>query len=203
MVRRMDLSWANVWTVAATTGIFTTVLNQGLGWSRELWASKRRKNTEARYLVMRIAVLLEEFVIRCLNRAWHDDAELSEGGRSLGYNLPPLAPYPPDSGDWKSFHDHDPKLADQVLSFPNQITSAELSCQFQGMHEGNAVASADETIVAGVNAWTLAQALRSKYHLEAVIIDHVDFLEKAYEKIKQQRTDWAKRSQFNVGSPVP
>jgi hypothetical protein len=147
---------------------------------------------------MRLAVILERFVTDCLYRSWHDDADLTQG-IELGYKLPALESYPQDS-DWKSL-DH--KLASQVLSFRNEIASAETSCHFQAMREGNGVAAADETIIAGVNAWRLALALRKKYQLDVFSIDRVEFLERAYEKIKQQRKEYAERANSNAWFQKP
>jgi hypothetical protein len=62
-------------------------------------------------------------------------------------------------------------------------------CEFQKMREGNPFASADETIVAGVNAWKLAQSLREAYGLAAITIAHVDRLEAEYKKL-QERTEF-------------
>jgi hypothetical protein len=180
----------------ATTGVCTAVLTQILSELRELRSNKNRKKSEATYLAIRLAVILEGFVVECIHRAWHDDSELAEGGMQLDYNLPKLACYPQDTSDWKSFHDRDPELAGKVLSFPNEIMAAEMSCRFEGEREGNRIASADETIVAGINAWTLAQALRKKFQLGVITIEHVDFLEVGYKKIQQQRIDWAARPKF-------
>jgi hypothetical protein len=91
--RTMNLTLTNVLTLAATTGIFTALLNQGIVWFRERQAIGRLKKSEANYLAIRLAVILEEFVVRCRNRAWHDKADLSEGRVELDYNLPKLAPY--------------------------------------------------------------------------------------------------------------
>ena len=126
--------------------------------------------------------------------ASHDHADLTDGNIELSFSLPVLAPYPQDS-DWKSL---DPKLAGQVLSFPNEITSAGLACQFAGMREGNKVASAAETIFAGVKAWGLAQALRKKYHLDAMPIENVEWLEREQKKILQERKEYASRNRADV-----
>ena len=183
-----DLNWTSVLKLAATTGVFTTILTLGGGWLHDWWRDKSRNKTEAKYLALRLAVILEKFVSGCVYRVWHDNADMKEG-RELDYNLPTLESYPPDSPDWKSFHAGNQKLAGQVLSFPNEITSAELACEFTGMREGNQFASADETIVAGVKAWRLAQALRKNYGLDAVTITHVDSLETEYKKL-QERTEF-------------
>ncbi|MDO9298657.1 hypothetical protein [Bradyrhizobium sp.] len=152
-----------------------------------IYRDRRDGKLQAAYMAMRLAVILDEFVVKRVYRALHDHADLTEGTVELNYSLPMLASYPQDS-DWKSL---DPKLAGQVLSFPNEITSAGMSCQFQGMREGNKVASAAETIFAGVKAWGLAQALRKKYHLDAVTIEHVDLLEKEQKKLLQQHKEYA------------
>ncbi len=185
-----DLHWTSVLKLAATTGIITTILTLSVSWLRDWWRDKNRKNTEATYLALRLAVILEEFVAKCVYRLWHDEADVREG-REPGYKLPTLASYPPDSPDWKSFHERNQKLAGQVLSFPNEITSAEMSCQFQGMREGNPFASADETVVAGVNAWTLAQTLRTNYGLDAITIAGVDSLRAEFKKVQE-------RAEFNT-----
>jgi hypothetical protein len=124
----MDVAWTDILKLAGTTGILTTLLNQGAGWLREWLTNKSRKESEAIYLAMRLAVILEGFVIECWHRAWHNESQLAVGNMRLDYDLPALASYPQDS-DWKSL---DPKLAGQVLSFPNEVTSANRSCQFQG-----------------------------------------------------------------------
>lgn len=181
-----------VLTMAATTGVFTTLLNQGVAWLREWWTDKHRKKSEAIYLAMRLAAILEEFVVKCVYRAWHDDADLREGVIKLDYSLPMLACYPNDL-DWKFL---DPKLAEQILSFPNELTSARMACEFQGMREGNKVASATETVVAGIKAWKLAQDLRKRYDLGTITIKHVDFLKAEHEKIQQQQKEYAGRASW-------
>ena len=58
------------------------------------------------------------------------------------------------------------------------------------MREGNQFASADETIVAGVKAWRLAQDLRKSYGLNAITITHVDSLETEHKKL-QEHTEFS------------
>jgi hypothetical protein len=175
--------------LSALSAIISSVITLLLGWLREWRANKSQKESEAAYLAMRLAVILEEFVVKCVYRSWHDEAVLNRGFAELDYCLPPLSSYPKDS-DWKSL---DLKLAGQVLSFQNEITAAAASCEFQGMCEGNKMASANETIVAGVNAWKLAQSLRKKYNLDAITIAHFDSLEIAHGKIEQHRKEFAER----------
>jgi hypothetical protein len=141
-----------------------------------------------------LAVVLEEFVVKCVYRAWHDDADLAEGAHELAYDLPTLSNYPQES-NWRSL---DPTLAGRALSFPNEITSAEMACQFQGTREGNKVASGEETVIAGVDALRLPQVLRKKYHLNAVVIAHVDLLEARHAKIWQYRKEYAERANFRA-----
>jgi hypothetical protein len=196
----MDITWMNVLKLAAPTGLITAVLTQVADVLRELWTKRNREKSEATYLAIRLAIILERFVVECIHRAWYDDSEIAEGCLQLDYDLPKLASFPEDASDWKSFHDRDPELAGKVLSFPNEVMAAEMSCRFEGEREGNRFASANETIVAGMNAWTLAQALRKKFQLDVTPIKHVDFLEAGYKKIQQQRIDWAARPKF---VPVP
>lgn len=181
---RMDLTWVNVLKVAATTGVLTTLLNQGVGLLREWWINKNRKKSEATYLAMRLAVILEEFAVKCAYTMQHGEADYKEGAVEFSYNLPTLAPYPQES-DWKSL-DH--KLAAQIMSFPNEISAAEMSCEFQRRHEGYLFGSSDETIVAGAKACRLAQSLRKKYSLDINPIADMPFLESKNKKIQERHT---------------
>jgi hypothetical protein len=171
--------WAALTKTAIGAGLGTFIVQSFLTFYRE----RCQRKLQAAYMAMRLAVILEEFVVKCVYRSWHDDADFAEGRTELDPDLPALACYPEDS-DWKSL---DPKLAGRVLSFRNEITSAGMLCQFQGSREGNNVASAAETIVAGANAWRLAQDLREKYNLGAIAITHVDFLLESHKKIQQRR----------------
>jgi hypothetical protein len=194
--------WINIISAFGLGSVMGSVVTFFLGWLREWWTNKSQKKSEAAYLAMRLAVILEEFVIKCVYKSWHDEADLNRGFVEIGYSLPPLSSYPHDA-DWKSL---DPKLAGRVLSFQNEITAAAASCEFQGRCEGNEVASADETIVAGVNAWKLAQSLRKKYNLDAITIAHFDSLEVAHCKIEQHRKEFAERwrdSQLKEGAAKP
>jgi hypothetical protein len=59
----------NALSLVVTTGILTTLLTLTEGWLREVWRDKSREKSEATYLAMRIAVILEGFVIGCLRPA--------------------------------------------------------------------------------------------------------------------------------------
>lgn len=184
---------------AGLTGVVAALLTQGLGWGRDWWTSSRQRKSDADYLALCLAVTLEEFVVKCRDRLWNDEANISRGSYDLDYSLPKLAPYPDDSQSWKSLHAHKPKIVERVLSFRNEITSAELTNKFSGMYEGNTVASQDETIIAGVTALNLAKEIRTVLKLKPAAIKHADQLEDAYRKIQQSRADWAKRNHLTEG----
>lgn len=180
--------WAPISKTVVGAGVGTAVVQGAIS----LYRDRRDKRLQAAYIAMRVAVILEEFVVKCVHRAWHDQADLNEGAIELSYELPTLSQYPQES-DWKSL---DPKLAGRALSFPNELTSANMSCQFQGTREGNKTASATETVDAGVRAWVLAQDLRRKYRLDAVTIDHVDLLEAEQKRLEQHRKHFAASGVF-------
>ncbi|CAN2534616.1 hypothetical+protein [Methylocapsa aurea] len=188
------------WVTLGSAFGFGSIIKLILGWLRESWTNKRRTKSEATYLALRLAVILEEFVGKCVYRGLHDQANLTEGRIELDFNLPTLTCYPLDSQDWKSFHNHSSKLADQILSFQNYVASAGMSCHFQGMHEGNRIASADETIIAGIKAWNIAQELRKSYGLDTIIIDHIDLLHCANKKIQQEQKYYAVRLETGPAS---
>ncbi|MGB8602247.1 MAG: hypothetical protein WCD42_08640 [Rhizomicrobium sp.] len=184
---------------AGLTGAVAALLTQGLGWLRDRWTVNRKRKCDADYLALCLAVTLEEFVVKCRDRMWSDEAAISQGSYDLDYSLPKLAPYPDDSQSWRSLHAHKPKIVEDVLSFRNEITSAELTNRFSGTYEGNPVASQDETIIAGVNALNLAKEIRAVLKLKPAAIKHADQLEDAYGKIQQSRADWAKRNHLTEG----
>jgi hypothetical protein len=159
----MNITWTDVWTLVATTGLLTTSLNLVVSGLRERWTNQRQAKTEATYLAMRLSIILEEFVDECHYNVLGDECEFGRGAVELEGSLPALTCYPADS-DWKSL---DTKLAEQVLAFRNDVKSAKMSCQFESWHLNIRVGSAAEAIRVGAKASKLAQALRRKYKLEA------------------------------------
>lgn len=176
--------WMDLWK-AGLTGVIAALLTQGLGWCRDWWTIRRQRKSDADYLALCLAVTLEEFVVKCCDRMWRDEANISRGNSDLDYSLPKLAPYPDDSQSWKSLHARKPKIVERVLSFRNDITSAELTNKFSGIYEGNTVASQDETIIAGVTALNLAKKIRTEFELKPATIKHADQLQREYRKIQK------------------
>jgi hypothetical protein len=74
-----DLNWMSVLKLGATTGVFTTILTLGAGWLRDWRRDKSKDKTEVTYLALRLAVILENFVSKCVYRVWHDNVEVKEG----------------------------------------------------------------------------------------------------------------------------
>jgi hypothetical protein len=62
----VDLTtWMGMFVFAATTGIIVAVLNQVFGIGRDLWAVHIKRKSEASYLVLRIAAILEGYAYAC------------------------------------------------------------------------------------------------------------------------------------------
>ena len=179
----MEFSWTNALKFGVTTGLFASVLTFAAAWLRELWTERRKKGKDGAYLAMRLAVILERFVIRCIYRAWHDEAELADGFHELDCKLPALDKFPDDT-DWKSLQ---PGLAERTLSLQNQIASAEMASEYAAIRENNKASSQADPILIGMLAWRLAHDLRSYYKLVPGTIEKLDYLSKTYELILTRR----------------
>jgi hypothetical protein len=121
---------------------------------------------------MRLAVVLERFVIACISRTWHHEAELRNGAHELPLTLPLLDSYPQDT-DWRSL---DRNLAERALAFRNEIEAADEATRYEAHHESNRVGAGSRTMSVGLTAWDLARDLRRKYGLAASKVENVEVL---------------------------
>jgi hypothetical protein len=174
------------WTSILTSGLVVAILTTGANWLRDLWRDHSNSKKDATYLALRVAVILERFVTDCVYRVWDDNSDNKEG-RDLTFKLPELYVFPADEPEWKSFHNRKPILASRVLSFPNEVRSAELLSQFQAHREGNPFGITDEIIKAGMNAWVLACDLRKAYTLELITIANLSSLEAELNKLRARK----------------
>ena len=97
--------------VGLTAGVVTVLVNHAVGNVKDRASTSR----DARYLALRIAVILEKFAAECADRLF-DMAEL-HNSPDKNRAIPPLAPYPP-AADWKALV---PALASRSLSFRDEV----------------------------------------------------------------------------------
>jgi len=141
--------------VGAFSGVVASVVTVGFSWLRELLAKKR----EAAYLAMRLAVLLEGYAMACIGYASFANEHWKQYYGEPPDDVPQLPPYPSDA-DWKAL---DQKLADQILSFANEIATRARSARFARIFEGNAFQIQTEIEESAHRAIDLAGALRKRY----------------------------------------
>lgn len=154
-------------TTALSTGVATALFNQGIAWWRETRKDNSAIEREARYLAIRLAVLLEDFAIVCADAI--SDQELhrsSEGaaGRPHGV-LPELPPYP--EGDWRVL---DPEFLGRCLTLRNELKLSDGQINFwEDVGERDCIPQEfdEQAGKCGYRAWVLASDLRGHYRLAA------------------------------------
>jgi hypothetical protein len=154
-------------TLALSTGFVTAALNQGIGWWRE--SAQRRGSTtrDARYLAIRLAVVLEEFAITCAD--WIGDNDMfrdsaGHAGKRHG-SIPELAPYP-DEPVWTTLT---PAFLARVLTFRNEVTLADKAIEFWADVDRECIPGETDQQCGKVGyiAWVLAKDMRKHYGLGA------------------------------------
>jgi hypothetical protein len=110
---------ATILTLAFSTGPLTAVFNQVISWWREKRHEQQMTTRDARYLKIRLAVMLERFAIDCAEAiAAQDMYSQSYGHAGAAHGtLPDLPPYP-DETDWKIL---EPEFLARALTFRNEL----------------------------------------------------------------------------------
>jgi hypothetical protein len=164
----VDLStWTGMLAFAATTGIITAVLNQVFGIGRDLWAAHIKRKSEASYLALRLATILEGYAYACAS--FIGDNSTAQQGPDDQYPawnraLPDLPPFPEEKEGW---HSIDLKLAGRALDLRNHLAGSQgvidTTAEFAEEDLGGEL---DEHAAArGKEAWALAKDLRSRFGL--------------------------------------
>ncbi len=161
----ISFTWFDVLKFALGTGVVTAIANQGIAWFREVRKESGTTTRDARYLALRIAVMLEQFSISCADAISENDMyQQSEGyaGRPHG-KLPSLSEYPTDA-DWRSL---DPSLAAQIISFRNELLLSDQTIEFWWDVDRETVRGAcdEQAGKSGYRAWLIASQLRGRYRL--------------------------------------
>lgn len=161
---------------AGAAGVISALLTQGLTSLRERFSSRR----EAKYLALRIAVILETFADDCISIISDADTSRQSEGAAGQHttNLAALAPYPDDEKGWRALGS---AFSAEALGFPNLVRAYQQSINFtwQVADPDDAQSECEEaSAVLGHRAWALAKSLRlnhgfppfaPKYDLEAAL----------------------------------
>lgn len=130
-----------------------------------LYVQWRRGKADARYLALRVAVILEAFGLSCYRVLMdHDSHDLSDGKfGKLHESFPEIAPYPEDAA-WQSL---DTDLLSRTLNFRNELmfTQRRIELQERVGLSGVPDIMCEECAHRGSQAMDLVDDLRLKYRL--------------------------------------
>lgn len=160
------INWTAVLAFAVSTGFVTAVFNQAIGWLRETAQSSRSTTRDARYLAIRLAVLLEQFAITCADYISDNDLfRQSDGNAGAPHGSVPELPAYPDEPDWKALA---PNLLARALTLRNEVSMADGAVAFWadiGERESIPGECDDQCGKIGYVAWSLARDMRGQYRL--------------------------------------
>lgn len=161
------ITWQDIVKLAVTTGVLTAAVNQLLVWWREQHTEQNRQRSDASYLGLRIAVILEKFAIDCVDRIGDNQMHRDSGGHAgRSYTTLPELPEYPDDLAWKSI---DQDLAARALTFRNELTLSDsyLSFSWDVEPEDAPHACSLQCGRCGHLAWEVAVEIRKRYSLPA------------------------------------
>lgn len=149
------------WKLVAATGILSAFATAFLSWLREIFAARFRDRNEASYLAMRIAVQLEGYAVTCFDYVISADEHFKQHSGASPKSPPEPLTYPSDA-NWRVL---EVRLADEALSFLNEVSLARHSANFAAVFENNPFEQSREMEELGGRAWRLAVELRERYAL--------------------------------------
>lgn len=159
------MEWSTIFATALSTGLATALLNQGIGWWRETASQKSTLERDARYLAIRVAVILERFAIDCADAIADQDLFSSSSGHAgrRHATIPKLAEYPSDA-DWKALR---ADLLASALTLRNEISLSDSKISFWEEIDRDCIPGEckQQCGKCGYIAWLLAADLRSHYAL--------------------------------------
>jgi hypothetical protein len=164
----VDLTtWTGMLAFAATTGLFTAILNQLFGIGRDLWTAHTKRQSEAGYLALRLAALLEGYAYTCASFIGDNANAQEPPGEEYpawNCNLPELLPFPDEKEGW---HSIDLKLAARALDLRNRLAGSQgvidATAEFSESDLGDELE--EQAAHRGQEAWALARDLRARYWL--------------------------------------
>lgn len=155
--------------------IVQTVLGAGAGTAivqivAPMLMEGRRRKAHARYLAMRLSVILEDYASKCVDFIVENGEAITPPDSEFpawNSNLPKLPALPADDEGWRAI---DQSLASRILSLPNKIAGSQGVIGAVGEWEPDDLGEhLDEHAAArGLEAWALAEELRRAHDLAPV-----------------------------------
>lgn len=200
----VSLPLAELAKLALTTGLVAVAVGPFINWWIDRQKSKRAAVAEATHLAARLAVILEEFAIKCAQQI----ADNSLHSQSDGYAgwayaaLPKLGDFPSEL-NWATL---DSKLLSRSLALQNELEIGESAISFWWEVDPdpalvrNACDGRAGTI--GYRAWQIAKELRRTYGLgEFVPTDFSWDTVRTLKKYHDREIERVKEHQRNQDSP--
>jgi hypothetical protein len=145
------------------TGVVAATLTVGLNWLVARRTEHAKLERDARYLAIRVSVVLERFALDCAEFAGDNDLHRRSDGAAGQHraSVPSIAAYPTDA-DWKALPQD---LLAECLSLPTEIEQTSRGIDFvSDVAPDDAPAACDEACAAlGLRALDLAKRLRGRY----------------------------------------
>ncbi len=160
----MNLTLLDILTLAFGTGAVASFIS----WIKDSAVNRFKKKKLTDYTALRLAIILDEFAIKCASLVDDLDCriEFSGGyGGDTARAIPTLTPFPSDI-DWKTMPH---EISSRILSLPNEILKNE-SIINEMRHLSQEEVSevlAERSGYCGFIGWQLANDLRIAYHLPA------------------------------------
>jgi hypothetical protein len=185
-------------TFAATAGVISALLNQVFGIARDWVTARTKRKSEAGYLALRLAALLEGYAYTCASFIGDMSVSTSQQSPDEQYpewntKLPPLPTFPEEKEGW---HSIDLKLAARALDLRNHLAGS------QGVIDTTVEFAMDDLEdeleehagERGREAWTLAEDLRRRYGLPP-FVPVWDFTRSLEDAVKRARKAKDERAQ--------
>jgi hypothetical protein len=183
--------------------LLKTIVGAGLGTFfmqalLTLWRDGRQRGSSARYMAMRLAVMLEAFAGRCADMIAENDNAIELPDEEYPQwitALPELPEYPTDSDGWRAI---DGSLATRCLEFRNRIEGSQglIRSTCQSDEDGMKDQIDRQAAERGMEAWHLAVDMRRENGLPKVdlVWDFTSTLNSAIDRVDKSKRDRLERS---------
>jgi hypothetical protein len=170
---------------------------------RDAWSASVKRRSEAGYLALRLAAILEGHAYECASLIQENGMAFRFQGPDDQYppwnaKLPDLPPFPEEKEGW---HSIDLRLATRVLDLRNHLAGSQgvISATVEYAEESLGDEIDEHAAARGQEAWDLASDLRKRYGLPAFVPvwDFTDALERA-RKSAQKAKEEGERAQAEL-----
>jgi hypothetical protein len=162
-----------------------------------VYQDRRHRKSNAAYMAMRLAVILEAFAYACSEFIGENSSKQTPPDQEFpdwNTSLPELSVYPEDADGWRAI---DRKLAGRILNFRNRIHGSQglIATTWEYASDELEDTLIEQAAARGLEAWELASALRSKHGIEQAepVSDFVHWMQQVSAKAKAAKEDRAEQ----------